>query len=133
MDGISSMVQGNMLPRPPAVLASVISVTFIGLGNLPKQWLRTTFRVRRQFVFEALCWLKDHNPKYYGAIKIDPVRIEQLPEDDVPTEVLGIVRQYTDTGIVDQESDGYVPVDDSGKQKLYPRRMCIIQGLPTSS
>jgi hypothetical protein len=115
MDGILSMVQGNLMPRPPAVLASVISVTFIGLGNLPKQWLRTTFRVRRQFVFEALRWLKNHNPKYYGAIEIDPVRIEQLPEDNVPKEILGVVRQSTDTGIVDQESDGYVPMDDSGE------------------
>ena len=48
MDGISSMLHGNLMPRPPAVLASVISVTFIGLGDLPKHWLRTTFRVRRR-------------------------------------------------------------------------------------
>lgn len=76
------------------------------------------FRVRRQFVFEALRWLKDHNPKYYGAIEINPVRIQQLPEDDVPTELLGVVRQSTDIGIIDQESDSYVPVND-GEQNLH--------------
>ena len=113
MDGISSMLHGNLMPRPPAVLASVISVTFIGLGDLPKRWLRTTFRVRRHSVFEALRWLKANNAKYYGDIEIDPSRIQQLPEDDVPLEVLGVVRQSSDTGLVDQENDGYVPVDDS--------------------
>lgn len=113
MDGISSMLHGNLMPRPPAVLASVISVTFIGLGDLPKRWLRTTFRVRCHSVFEALRWLKANNAKYYGDIEIDPSRIQQLPEDDVPLEVLGVVRQSSDTGLVDQENDGYVPVDDS--------------------
>ena len=35
MDAISSMVHRNLMPRPPVVLASIISVTFIGLGELP--------------------------------------------------------------------------------------------------
>ena len=34
MDAISSMVHGNLMPHPPAVLASIILVTFIGLGEL---------------------------------------------------------------------------------------------------
>jgi hypothetical protein len=63
-------------------------------------------------VFEALHWLKTNNPKYYGHIEIDRSRLEQLPEDDVPMEVLGVVRQSTDTGLVDQESNGYAPADD---------------------
>jgi hypothetical protein len=58
--------------------------------------------------------LKNNNPKYYGGIEIDGCRIVQLPEDDVPVEVLGIVCQSTDTGLVDQESAGYVPMDDDG-------------------
>jgi hypothetical protein len=114
MGGIASMVEGKMMPRPPAVLASVISVTFVGLGELPKGWLHTTFRVRRQFVFEALRWLKENNPKYYGDVEIDTNRIEALPIDEVPPEILGVVRQSMDAGMIDQESDGYVPVDDEG-------------------
>ncbi|KAK6996194.1 hypothetical protein R3P38DRAFT_3629326 [Favolaschia claudopus] len=106
-DGIASMLAGDLMPRPPAVLASVISVTYIGLGELPKNWLRSTFRVRRKAVFDALCWLKENNPKYYGGIRIDMGRVASLPEDDVPLEITSIVRQSTDTGIVDQESDGY--------------------------
>ncbi|KAK7055633.1 hypothetical protein R3P38DRAFT_2848150, partial [Favolaschia claudopus] len=106
-DGIASMLAGDLMPRPPAVLASVISVTYIGLGELPKNWLRSTFRVRRKVVFDALRWLKENNPKYYGDIRIDMTRVAALPEDDVPLEITSIVRQSTDTGIVDQESDGY--------------------------
>ena len=112
MDDISSMLHGNLMPCPPTVLASVISVTFIGLGDLPKHWLCTTFHVRRQAVFKALHWLKTNNPKYYGHIEIDCSCLEQLPEDDVLMEVLGVVHQSTDAGLVDQESNGYVPVDD---------------------
>ena len=91
MEGITSMVEGHLMPRPPAVLASVISVTFVSLGNLPRQWLRTTFHVRRHFVVEALRWLKVNNPKYYGDIKISTARIQDLPENDVPEEILGLI------------------------------------------
>ena len=63
-------------------------------------------------MFEALRWLQENNPKYYGNIQIDLTRIASLPEDDVPIEVLGAIRQSTDTGLVDQENDAYVPVGD---------------------
>ena len=43
VDAISSMVHGNLMPHPPAVLASIISVTFIGLGELLRKWLHSTF------------------------------------------------------------------------------------------
>ena len=112
MDGAVSMVQGDLMPRLAAILPSVISVTFIGRGDLPKHWLRTTFRVRHQVIFEALRWLKTHNTKYYGHITIDLDHICQLPEDDVPPKILGVIRQTTDTGLVDQESVGYVPMDN---------------------
>jgi len=39
MGGIASMVSGDLMPRPPSVLASLISMTFIGLGDLPKHWI----------------------------------------------------------------------------------------------
>ncbi|EMD31577.1 hypothetical protein CERSUDRAFT_78030 [Gelatoporia subvermispora B] len=111
IEGISSMVQGHLMPWPPAILASVISVTFIGLGELPRRWLRSTFRVQCRVIYDALCWLKTNNPKYYGNIEIDNTRIQDLPEDDVPVEIWNTVRQSTDTGMVLQESDGYIPAD----------------------
>ncbi|CAK5266163.1 unnamed protein product [Mycena citricolor] len=107
-DGIASMLAGDLMPRPPAVLASVLSVTYIGVGKLPKNWLRSTFRVRRQVVYEALNWLKNNNPKYYGHIKIDGHRIAALPEDDVPLEISTLVRQSEDITVVERECDGYV-------------------------
>lgn len=77
--------------------------------------LHSTFRVRRHAVFEALTWLKTNNRKYYGDIDIDPERLGSLPDDDVPMEILGIVRQTEDIGLVDQESDSYVPADNSAE------------------
>jgi hypothetical protein len=61
MDAISSMVHRNLMPCPSAVLASIISVTFIGLEELLQKWLHSTFWVRRDAVFEALTWLKKNN------------------------------------------------------------------------
>jgi hypothetical protein len=117
-EGIASMVEGKLMPRPPAILASLISVTFIAVGELPKSWIHSTFRVRRQVVFEALQWLKRHNSKYYGNIDISAQRIQNLPEDDVPEEITSLIRQSEDTGVVDQESEGYIPPDDNEGEKL---------------
>ena len=118
MSGIVSMLEGNLMPRSPALLASLISVTFIGLGRLPKSWLCQFFRVRRRKVHAALCWFKENNPKYYGGIEIDQGRLAQLPEDDVPEELLTIIRQSTETGIIDHESAGYVPINDEDHNDL---------------
>lgn len=87
MDAISAMVNGQLMPRPPTILVSLISITFVGMGNLPKNWLRSTFRVRCHAVHDALQWLKLHNPKYYGQIEISPERLDNLPQDDVLVEI----------------------------------------------
>ena len=112
-EGIASMVEGKLMPRPPAILASLISVTFIALGELPRNWIHSTFRVRCQVVFEALRWLKENNQKYYGDIDISTPRIESLPEDDVPEEITSILRQSEDVGVIDEESEGYIPQDNN--------------------
>ncbi|KAF8576530.1 hypothetical protein K439DRAFT_1366992 [Ramaria rubella] len=85
---VVAMIKGNLMPQPQTILASLLAVTFIGHGDVPKSWLKTTFRVRRQFVYEALLWLKTHNLKYYGNIDIDATRISSLPEDNVPHAIL---------------------------------------------
>ncbi|KIK29098.1 hypothetical protein PISMIDRAFT_6979 [Pisolithus microcarpus 441] len=100
------------MPHLPTILASLISVTFVGVGYLPRNWLRSTFRVRRHAVQEVLQWLMTNNPKYYGAIEISRERLQSLPEDDVPVEISSVIRQSDDVGIVEQESEGYVPVDN---------------------
>jgi hypothetical protein len=116
MEGAELMVQGDLLPQPTSILPSVISVTFIGKGKLPKHWLQATFRVHHQHIFGTLTWLKTHN-KYYGDISIDTECICELPEDDVPAEIVGIIHQTMDIGLINQKAAGYVPAKQnmSGK------------------
>lgn len=117
-EAISSMVEGNLMPRPPAILASLISVTFIVLGEVPKKWLHSTFHVHCQVVLDALCWLKDNNPKYYCSIEISPTQIDTLPEDDVPEEITAIIQQSEDVGVLEEENDSYVPLDENEGQEV---------------
>lgn len=110
--GIAAMTAGKLMPRPPAILASVMTVTFIAKGKLTKSWLYNTFRVRRWAVRDALLWLKANNPKYYGDIEISEENLAQLPEDDVPDSIVANVRQSDDLGLLQQENSGYVPAED---------------------
>ena len=114
MDKISDMIAGRLMPQRPAVLASVLSVTYVGTYKPSRQWLKTTFNVRRFHVAEALRWLKTHNPKYYGDIIIDIDRLRSLPEDDVPIEILANMHHETHGDVVDSENDTYVPPDSTG-------------------
>jgi len=114
VDAMAAMVEGKLMPRPAAVLSSLIAITYIGAGRIPKNWIHSTFRVRRYHVSRALGWLKLNNPKYYGDTVISQHQLDQLPEDDVPDEILGIIRQSSDTGLIDQESQGYVRTDEIG-------------------
>ena len=111
----AEMVEGRLMPRRPSALASLIAITYIGVGPLPRRWLHSLFRVRRYHVARALEWLKINNPTYYGDITISPARLSELPEDDVPDEILGVVRHSADTGLVDQENGGYVRSEDVGE------------------
>jgi hypothetical protein len=113
--GAADMVQGKLMPQKPSQLASIVAITFVGKGQLPKNWLRNTFRVRRQVVSDALAWLKVHNPKYYGGIEISDERLQELPEDDIPNEINSIVRHCTETSVLDQEGSGYVPDHDDAE------------------
>ena len=114
IDAAAAMVEGKLMPRPLAILPSLISITYIGVGKLPKNWLHSTFRVRREAVASALAWLKENNQKYYGGIMINTEALERLPHDNVPDEILSIVRQSNDVGLLDQEGAGYVRTDDVG-------------------
>ena len=110
-EAIADMLVGNMMPRPPEILASVISLTFIGRGNLPRSRLRSLFKVRRKHVLRAILWLKAHN-KYYCNIKVDHTVLAQLPDDDVPEQIISIVRQTQDVGVVESERAGIIDNDD---------------------
>jgi hypothetical protein len=108
MDSISSMLQGDLMPRPMEILSSIIVITFIGRGKLSLSRLHTLFRVRQRAVTDALMWLKANNPKYYGGVVIDQERLARLPEDAVPVEIVSTVRYSNDEGLIEQESSPYV-------------------------
>lgn len=109
--GIAEMVKGNLMPRPPAILASVIQVTLFGLKKLPENWMHHLFRVRRTYLLEALVWLKEHNPTFYGHIDICPKRLSSLPIDGVPDEILSISRHTDDMDVIERGCDSYIPGD----------------------
>jgi hypothetical protein len=110
---IADMLHGNLMPQKASVLASVLSITFIGRGKTPNPAALRLFRVRREVVFEALKWLKINNTKYYGDVIIDPVRLAELPEDDVPPAIRVNIRHEEDNSMINAETDGYIPDIDS--------------------
>src|SRR5258708_3395296 len=104
------MLKGQKLPCPTHILASVITVTYIGHGVVPKNWLKTTFCVQCQKVLEALQWLIHHNA-FYAKFSIDQEILASLPEDDIPLEIQASMCQEPDSDILNREADGYVDVD----------------------
>jgi hypothetical protein len=62
--------------------------------------------------------LKNNNPKYYGSVDIDMNRIMDLPEDDIPVEITSVIRQSEDTGAINQEEGGYVPLHDGSLENI---------------
>ena len=112
-DAIVEMLQGRLMPRPPGVLASLVTITFIAAGQSSKRWLRSFFRVRRRNVALALEWLKLNNPRYFGHIEIDTERLSRLPEDDVPNEILAAICQSDETDVIEEEAEEYAPMEDS--------------------
>ncbi|GJJ10017.1 hypothetical protein Clacol_004243 [Clathrus columnatus] len=106
-EGIASMVDGNLLPRPLSVLADLISVTFIGWGQIPKKYLQQIFRVHRSAVQDALCWLKINN-QYFAGIIISDAHLNQIPEDAIPDEIFDVMHQFEDEDVLGQEDDSYV-------------------------
>lgn len=113
---IVGMLEGNLLPRRPELLASVIAICFVGLGRLPKRWLKGTFRVRRGVVHTALRWLKQNNPLYRD-MEISEERLLLLPENSVPRELLATVRTERSATTARREREGYVPDSDSSESE----------------
>ncbi|KAF8804167.1 hypothetical protein BYT27DRAFT_7214241 [Phlegmacium glaucopus] len=108
---ISSMVDGLILPPISKVLAATIGITFVGPKNLPEKSMPKMFRVRRSRVREALEWLRANNP-LYSNISISASRLEQLPENGIPYELMATVKHSSDMNMLYAEQDGYVPPQD---------------------
>jgi hypothetical protein len=104
---VVEMVKGQRMPASAQVLASIIAITFVSSKTLPLDWLKKTFRVRRRVVHDALLWLHQNN-SVYADIQIDRSRLEDLPEDDVPDELISVVRQEEDTDSAEKERESYL-------------------------
>jgi hypothetical protein len=102
---VANMLTGHLPPQSGCVLASVMAITFVGTKKLPKDWMKSTFRVRRWRVYEALLWLKANNPLYVD-IEISNERLVQLPEDGVPEEILAIVGHQPNGDLAVREAAG---------------------------
>jgi hypothetical protein len=105
---IVKMLEGQLMPNPSALLASVLAITFVGSKKLSKDWLKSTFRVRRRAVYEALTWLQANN-KLYSDIVVDEDRLSSLPEDGIPDEILATIRQQKDDSVIDNKQNSYIP------------------------
>ena len=97
--GIVDMVKGNLMPRP----------TLFGLRKLPDKWMHHLFRVRGEYPWEALVWLKENNPMFYGDTEIYPRRLSSLPVDGVLEEILSMSRHSDDMYLVERGNDPYIP------------------------
>jgi hypothetical protein len=109
------MLEGQIMPNPASTLASVLAITFVGSMSLPKDWLKSTFRVRRRRVYEALIWLKGNN-SLYGDISIEEQRLQMIPEDGIPEEVISLIRHEENGEIADREEGCYINPFEKGKE-----------------
>ncbi|KAF8804157.1 hypothetical protein BYT27DRAFT_7302151 [Phlegmacium glaucopus] len=105
---ISTMIDGSIMPQGAKVLTATVGITFVGPKNLPEKTLPNMFKVRRARVKSALEWLKKNNPLYKD-ITISASRLAQLPEDDIPYELLATTKFSTDVNTLYAEQEGYVP------------------------
>ncbi|KAG8786677.1 hypothetical protein FRC12_016382 [Ceratobasidium sp. 428] len=105
---IADMVAGQLMPQPISVLASTLSVTFIGREKIEDLNSLSMLRVRRDAIERALIWLQKNN-RYYRDIKIDGTRLDALPDDAVPELVQAGVRHEANKAMAEDEHQGYAP------------------------
>jgi hypothetical protein len=110
-EDIVDMVDVDVMPPSASVLASTIGVSIIGPKNMPERTMSGFLRVRRECIRLALMWLKEHNP-LYSRITISGTRLNELPVDGVPQEILGSLRYSDNVELLEREKAGYVVDDD---------------------
>ena len=119
-DQISHMVGDLCMPPSASILAATIGVTFVGPKTLPQKTLPGFLRVNRARVRIALKWLKANNP-IYSNIYVSSERLNELPLDGIPDEILSVTKYSSNTSLLAEESAGYVPEepDDDVNGVLY--------------
>ncbi|KDN34225.1 hypothetical protein RSAG8_12684, partial [Rhizoctonia solani AG-8 WAC10335] len=121
MPDIIRMVKGTLIPHPTRILSSLIVVSLIGAGLVPKSWLKRTFSVRRQVVHAAIHCLKytTCHPGYQN-IEISDIALTNLPVDAVPDEIIATIQYEPDLKKAQRESESYyqnnLPVESNVPQ-----------------
>lgn len=110
-EDIVDMVEVDVMPPSPSILASTIGVSIIGPKNLPERTMSGFLRVRRERIRLALIWLKQHNP-LYSKITISETRLNELPVNGVPQEILGSLRHSDNVDLLEKERAGCAFEDD---------------------
>jgi hypothetical protein len=108
---IAAMIEGQLLPHRPVLLAATIGITIIGPNKLPPKSLPPFLSVNRQRVKDALLFLKKEN-HLYRDITISDEHLKLLPEDGFPWELLGVVKYSDEQHLLEQEREGYVISDE---------------------
>ncbi|KAF8441077.1 hypothetical protein L210DRAFT_3369423, partial [Boletus edulis BED1] len=83
---IASMIEGDLLPHHPNILAATIGITLVGAKNVPDRCLPGFLRVSCQCVRDALVFLKNNNP-FYQHVQISEENLLLLPDDNVPRQL----------------------------------------------
>lgn len=115
---MADLACGNLMPRKPDVLASLVSVTLVGRNRYPERTLKGMFQLRRSRILAALMWLKANNP-FYHDIHIDTEALECIPEGEVPDSISTNIRimddgntESTELGTSSSKDDVLVTDDD---------------------
>ena len=102
----------TVLPPPIDEILTYICIIFVGSSEISKEWLRTKAKplvVRREKVYNALRWLKDHNPLYKD-IEIATENVHALPEEDVlPYHVERVFPDEAQEAVVSRYDNEVVP------------------------
>ncbi|KAJ3574092.1 hypothetical protein NP233_g1995 [Leucocoprinus birnbaumii] len=104
-----------IMPPPASVLSATIGVTLIGPRGFPERTMPDILRVRRSRVRDALEWLRENNP-LYADIQVSADRLDALPEDGIPDEIMSTTRYSTDMDAVNREHETYVPQEEEEPQ-----------------
>ena len=115
---IEDVIGGFTMPPLAIVLSATIGVTFVGPKNVSEKTMPDFLRVRRRNVLEALKWLKRNNP-LYQQVTISDERLEELPIDGIPQEIMDVVKYSADTELLDSEHSGYTPDDVEDEAARY--------------
>ena len=108
---IKDIVDPKIMPPPARILVSVIGVVIVGPKNMPERTMLRYFRVRHDCIREALKWLSEHNPLYADS-HISETRLAELPENDVPQEIIESTCYSDDINNFERSKAGYVDEDD---------------------